>query len=139
MSKTSSEFVGWYTSLEGGTEITTMGQLEANNRTLYAQWERYRTINFLAGQGGTGTMSQMENIKIGDEVTLTANAFTHSELYFIGWIEQTTNATYGDKDKVIVNNNMVLIAQWAKGIPIESESIIKAVKITNLKTIKYII
>ena len=73
--------------------------------------------------GGTGTMSDMVNLKYGTTYTLTQNVFTNTGYIFISWNTKRdgTGTTYQDIDSIsnlsTTNGAIVtLYAMWGNGI-----------------------
>ena len=110
------DFVGWFTSAEGGTEITT-DTVFASNDTIYAHWNVHAyTVKFDAN-GGSGSMDDM-NRKYDDNTALVANAFTYEGHSFSGWNTQAdgsgTSYTDGSIDNLTSTNgdSVTLYAMW---------------------------
>ena len=82
---------------------------------LYAQWEAdpvQYSIAFRAN-GGKGSMDSISGDE-GSTVTLSANKFTRSGYTFNGWNTEKNGSgdSYDDKEKVKLDSNMTLYAQW---------------------------
>ena len=62
--------------------------------------------------GGTGTMGYAL-IPVGEEHTLSANAFTRSGYHFVGWATTPTgDVMYEDRETVVLPGDTVLYAVW---------------------------
>jgi len=110
------DFVGWFTSAEGGTEITT-DTVFASNDTIYAHWNAHSyTVKFDAN-GGNGSMDDMSR-KYDDNTALTANAFTYESHTFSGWNTASdgsgTSYIDGSIDNLTSTNgdSVTLYAMW---------------------------
>ena len=113
-------FTGWGTDSAGnGTVLPAQEEIEVTkDMTLYAQWKANQyTVRFDANTG-TGTMDSI-TVNYDQKVKLTANAFTRSGYYFIGWNitadgsealfpDQGEILNLTDTDGALVN----LFAQW---------------------------
>ena len=94
-------FDGWYTSLEGGTKVTSFGKVE-NNVNYYAHFNADTTIYSVVWKNGTTTLNT-ESYKYGETPTYkgdtptktSTSAYTYT---FSGWSPEiakvTGNATY---------------------------------------------
>lgn len=92
-------FDGWYTSAEGGTEVT-KDTVFSGNDTIYAHWAKIFTITFNAGEG-TVTPASAETDKDGKLSTLpepTREGYTCEGWYTMpgGSGEKVTTATVFD-------------------------------------------
>lgn len=107
-------FTGWYTSLEGGTQITTMSQLDENGRILYAHWENAPTYEItFKSNGGSGTMNK-QTVNYNTSTKLNSNTFTKEGYRFVGWATNPngTGTRYSDGANVTLKDNLTLYAQW---------------------------
>ena len=120
MTKTGYIFIGWGTKLEGGTiyEPTSVPSV-TGDATYYAQWAPSTYNIKFAANGGTGSMSMINNVVDGNSVTLTANKFTRSGYTFAGWNTKAdgTGVSYADGGTVknLVPNKdgiATLYAMW---------------------------
>lgn len=112
--KTAYRFTGWYTELNGGTQITTVAQLEANNRILYPHWEPAPTVTVaFKSNGGSGTMSN-QTVDYNTATNIKANTFTKEGYNFVGWATNGngTGTRYSDEDSITLTENITLYAQW---------------------------
>ena len=120
--KTNYAFDGWNTESDGSgtsyadgatTTISSEGTL-----TLYAQWRELKGKIAFNANGGTGTMSAIENITLGTNVTLPANTFTRTNYDFTGWNTKAngTGNSYVNEDSVTISSEdtLTLYAQWEK-------------------------
>jgi len=55
--KTGYQFLGWFTSPDGGTQITATTKMGAANADYYARWEPNKWKVVYEANGGTGRMS----------------------------------------------------------------------------------
>lgn len=86
---------------------------------LYSEWtENTYNIKFNAN-GGSGTMSDISNVKYTESRALTSNAFSRTGYTFTGWNTKAdgTGTSYADGvtvSKLTANNgeNVTLYAQW---------------------------
>ena len=126
-SKPSNLFDGWYTSLDGGTKITSTSQMDANGRRLYVHWNNSSTVRvtFLAN-GGTGTMSP-QDILYDTETPLNVNEFTNPGYNFAGWSTNAdgTGTRYSDGGNATLTEDLTLYAQWVSA-PIEEFTLASA-------------
>ena len=119
--KKNANFTGWNTAADGsGTAYADEGTVtisEVGKLTLYAQWEDIPvgSIEFNAN-GGTGTMSVVEDIPVGTNTTLPANTFTMKNGTFTGWntAADGSGVDYADEATVAITSTsrIYLYAQW---------------------------
>ncbi len=108
-------FAGWSdgtTVYQAGAEFT----MPAANITLTAQWEKADfTVNYAAGQHGTGAAPAEISKNFGDKITLVAaDTFTASTGYtFAGWSDGTTVYQAG-AEYTMPAANVIFTAQWQK-------------------------
>ena len=108
-------FVGWYTSLTGGTKITSSSKFEvaSNNQVLYAHWETDKveyTITFDAN-GGTVSPSTLKVIYGSTYGTLPTP--TRKGFNFEGWYTTASGGTKIESTtKVNITSNRTLYAHW---------------------------
>lgn len=91
-------FIGWFTSSSGGTEVTS-NNTATQSRTLYAHWESQSSVSWgfiifnivLNTNGGTLNSSYEAFYYYGSEKTLpTASQITYSGKTFGGWYENSS-------------------------------------------------
>ena len=105
-------FLGWYTSAEGGTEITAQTPVRATvNQTLYAHWSRntYK-VNFNANGGSVSTTSKNveSGAKYGTLPTPTRTGWT-----FKGWFTAATGGSQVTADSMVsITSEQTLYARW---------------------------
>ena len=105
--RTGYHFYKWNTKADGtGTAYSnkqkvTLTTTKGKNIKLYAQWKENKYNIVFDKNGGTGTMSGMENRVYSREYTLSANKFTRKGYLFGGWsTSKTGSKKYSDKAKV---------------------------------------
>lgn len=116
------DFVGWYTSPTGGTRITAdTVSTSLYNQTLYAHWElKQYTVRFNANGGSCGTSSI--NAVIGTAPSSLPTA-TRTGFSFAGWFTAASGGTQmtvsnwnsvisGMNPTTLVNNGLTLYAHW---------------------------
>ncbi len=102
------------TAYSDGADVKNLA--ESGNITLTAQWKpNTYTIEFNAGDGGTGNMTAM-SVTYDEASNLTANTFTKTGYSFAGW-SGSNGEKYADKESVknlaTENGSIVtLTAQW---------------------------
>lgn len=114
-------FTGWNTEADGSgadyVDEATVTISSEDTLVLYAQWEDIQvgSIEFNAN-GGTGTMTAIEDIPVGTSVTLPANTFTRTDYLFDGWNTESDGSGTGYADEATVpissEDTLVLYAQW---------------------------
>ncbi len=112
-------FVGWYTSEDGGTTLSDtpydFTTSVTEDLTLYAKWEEVPTCTVTydlnGGSGAVGEDYSKQNIPVGETITVKA-APVRNGYTFTGWFDGTN--TYQPGNKVAVNSNITLTAQWEK-------------------------
>ncbi len=116
------------TAYRGGWDFSWPLSQNGGTVMLRAVWaESTYSIAFNAN-GGKGTMNNISNIKITDEVTLTKNVFTRSGYTFKGWSTLSTGKVkYVDGSKVSFataenGDTIILYAVWEKDGQEEPES-----------------
>ena len=112
--KPGSRFAGWFTALNGGTQVTSLSDLEANNGIIYVHWQAAPTVSItFNSNGGTGTMNK-QTIEADLTTNLNPNLFTRTDYNFIGWNtkQDGTGTTYADGGPIKLTQNMTLYAIW---------------------------
>ena len=106
------EFVGWFTQTSGGTEITSMTQVEiAGAHTLYARWKgKTYNVNFYAN-GGSCSVSKKSVVyyeKYGDLPVPTKIGYN-----FSGWYTDISSGYVVTKDTIVTTSqDQTLYARW---------------------------
>ncbi|MBS5931767.1 MAG: InlB B-repeat-containing protein [Clostridiales bacterium] len=106
------EFVGWFTQTSGGTEITSMTQVEiAGAHTLYARWKgKTYNVNFYAN-GGYCSVSNKSVVyyeKYGDLPVPTKIGYN-----FSGWYTDISSGYVVTKDTIVTTSqDQTLYARW---------------------------
>ena len=78
-------FNGWYTSVTGGSKVTTIITMGNTNTIIYAQWSPISyTIKFDGNGATSGSMSNQTFI-YGTPLALRTNAYTNGDSKFVGW------------------------------------------------------
>lgn len=114
--KTSSMFDGWYSSAEGGTQIMTTNQLDANGRILYAHWQNAANVHVtFDANGGTGTMGR-QVVPNSESTRLNSNAYTRDGYSFVGWSSTPDGMgdRYSDREFITIKEDLILYAQWLR-------------------------
>ena len=109
-------FKGWFKD-SGCTDPWDFDSDTVNvDTTLYAKWVRLHKITFNA-HGGTGTMSAV-TVEDGQDVTLSANAYTNGENIFSSWNteEDGSGISYEDEETLTPTADLTLYAQWAERV-----------------------
>ncbi len=90
------------------------------NQQFYAVWEGSPYTIVFNSNGGSGSMSSL-SAKYGEEIRLTANAFTKEEATFAGWntASNGSGTAYADGStvktaSVLDNDTLTLYAQWVE-------------------------
>ena len=117
-SRTSCKFVGWYTSVDGGSQVTTKTTFKAS-KTIYARWDYLIRYHLNGGNYGEGTQSadiltqtyKHHNVAL----TITSLKPTKKGYVFKGWAESktATEPTYLPGGKYTKNNPDTLYAVYA--------------------------
>jgi uncharacterized repeat protein (TIGR02543 family) len=105
-------FSGWYTSINGGTQIVdTTKVTETSAHTLFAQWTPITfTVNFDSNGGDVvnTTITATYDSTYGDLPTPTKEGYT-----FLGWYtEKTDGEQISSTTKVSTTENQTLYAHW---------------------------
>ena len=108
------DFDGWY----NGNDKVTSSYVVNSNVTLTAHWTEKPqfTITFdKNNNAATGVMSNQIIYRDANE-TLSANSYELAGYQFIGWNTKTdgSGTSYLDEDKISLNKNITLYAQWIK-------------------------
>ena len=108
-SRTGYTFDGWYTSIDGGTKITSSTTVSiTTNQTLYARWiAKTPTVTFdpAGGSVSPSINTVIYGNKYGTLPTPTKTGYT-----FTGWYYNNTKIE--SSTKVSVESNHTLIAHW---------------------------
>jgi uncharacterized repeat protein (TIGR02543 family) len=101
-------FAGWSTSEEGDVvyaneeSVLNLTDIPGDTITLYAKWGKdIYTVSYVAN-GGSGYMAP-GIVTVGQEYTLTANAFTREGYFFIGWSLLNNGEVHIENESVIQN------------------------------------
>ena len=109
-------FLGWYTEVNGGTQVTT-SYIPTSNITLYAQWQenpKYLvTFNPNGGSVSPDTKSVYEGTEIGNLPIPTREEYT-----FLGWYTEVNGGTQVTTSYV-PTSNITLYAHWQGNIILE--------------------
>ncbi|ROR25332.1 putative repeat protein (TIGR02543 family) [Mobilisporobacter senegalensis] len=106
------EFLGWFTEIDGGTQITASNIVNTTEKqTLYAHWkEGSFTVNFY-GNGGT--------VPISNKIVVYKSAYgelpipTRTNYVFQGWYTSTVGGTRITEDSIMtVTGSHTIYAQW---------------------------
>ena len=128
-------FEGWKDS--NNNIVTEIGKTETGDKAFTAIWLQIFTVEFNAGDGGSGTM-QPQTGKDGDTLTLTENAFTRAGHTFAGWKDNDSTATYEDGGTITLAKNVTLVAQWTPiavtGVSLDKTSATLAIGATETLT-----
>lgn len=132
-SKSGSVFVGWFTAVSGGTQITNNSKLSSNT-TVYARWQSTYTVSYNANGGSGAPASQTKyhgtNLTLttakpsgNKKVTVTFNpnggtvspTSTTKECSFVRWNTNAagTGTSYNSGGTYSANANATLYAQWS--------------------------
>ena len=110
-------FIGWYTGIEVGEEVTSSyvpnGNIEIFAR--YRNLEQY-TITFDKNHdSATGSMSN-QTIYENTETQLNENEYALVEYQFVGWNTERdgSGTSYLDEESITLTDNITLYAQWIK-------------------------
>lgn len=106
-------FLGWFTSREGGEQITaeTVSSFTADT-TLYAHWAtQFCTVTF-DKNGGVGSMKAMK-VEHGKSFTLPACSFTKASFHFVGWDLNGKLYQAGAQITDTSPDSLVLRATWS--------------------------
>ena len=85
------QFAGWYTELEGGTEVTTATVFDEDT-TIYALYSDVYTITLNVGEGGTLPEGAATTLTTkGGRLELLPTPETSAAVVFLGWYTQETD------------------------------------------------
>lgn len=106
------EFVGWFTQLSGGTQITSMTQVEiAGVHTLYARWKgKTYNVSFYANGGycSVNNKSVVYYENYGDLPVPTKSGYN-----FSGWYTDLSSGYVVTKDTIVtLSQDQILYARW---------------------------
>ncbi len=110
-------FVGWYTSEDDGETLSDepydFDTPVTDDITLYAKWVPLYTVTYdlNGGTGADGVDYTAKTVLAGTEITVN-DAPTRSEYTFSGYSYGVN--IYNPGDKLIVNTDVVLTAQWTE-------------------------
>lgn len=144
--RTGYTFNGWYTSLTGGTQVTSGTKMGAGNTTIYARWTPISSVVTLNANGGSvspSTMTVQYDSTYGAFPTPTRTGYT-----FVGWFNENykTNSlnyyadAYGDLKNAFGYNQDSLwnhYLNWGNGEGRQISQYISStkVKITSAQTL----
>ena len=119
-------FKGWFTSANGGTQITSETKVTiTNNQTLYAQWEKAEYSIKYDANGGTGNIPE-SSYPIDKNGKITDIEPTRVGYRFLGWSKSkiAKSPTYKANDIYTEKADITLYAVW-KILPAINASINK--------------
>ena len=109
--RTGYTFLGWYTAVSGGTQITQATTMTSTqNHTVYAQWEANNYTLAYNNNGGTGCTSKTVtyNSSYGTLCTPIRTGYT-----FLGWYTSATGGTQITQSTIMnKTQNHTIYAQW---------------------------
>jgi len=109
--KTGHTFKGWYTSLSGGTQITSSTKVTITSaQTLYAQWSvNFYTLTYNANGGSVSTSSKTVayGSNYGTLPTPTRTGYT-----FNGWYTSASGGSKVSSSTTMGAGNATIYAQW---------------------------
>lgn len=105
-------FKGWYTLIDGGTEITSSSIVsEKSNQTLYAHWIPREFTITLDGNGGSVTPSSITVIY--DSLFKNLPTPTRTGYIFNGWYTSKTDGENITNSSIVkITANQTLYAHW---------------------------
>ena len=87
VSKEGLNFIGWYTKLEGGTQVTADTKVEnGDNHPLYARWSPYVTVTIYDSISEFMRCLETRKLRIGSKYGTLPTLPNRSRLKFGGWI-----------------------------------------------------
>ena len=101
--RTSYTFDGWYTSVSGGTKVTsTTNYTNVGAQTLYAHWTGVPYNIVYNANGGNGSMSN-QTLNYGVSSNLSSNTFEKTGYAFLEWNTKSdgTGTSYSNGQSVI--------------------------------------
>lgn len=109
--RTGYTFLGWYTAVSGGTQITQSTTMTSTqNHTVYAQWKANTYTLAYNNNGGTGCTSKTVtyNSSYGTLCTPIRTGYT-----FLGWYTSATGGTQISQSTIMnKTQNHTIYAQW---------------------------
>lgn len=103
-------FLGWFTDVEGGTQITSTTPIKYEKETYYAHWliNQY-TVTF-DGNGGSdeGTLTDDYHTELGALPVSTRIGYT-----FVGWFTEKTGGEEVTPTTKIPARNVIYYAHWS--------------------------
>ena len=115
-SRSGYDFAGWFTAVEGGTQITADTELISDSEhTLYAHWSKKKVAVLFDGNGGT-VSSTGSTVEYGETYGTLPTA-TRTDYTFAGWYTEKENGTQvTSATKVTTAASHTLYAQWTKNV-----------------------
>ena len=118
--RTDHEFLGWFTSASGGTQVSDSTTMGAGDTTVYAHWGRDQYTVRFDPNGGTGTMAD-QKINTNQAAGLNRmSGLARTGFTFKGWADRqlTNKVTYADGGQVNSlgpkNSTVILYAVWQR-------------------------
>ncbi len=112
-------FACWNTSAEGDGDRYENGEslTPTESLVLYAQWGKTCTLQF--NKNNDDAEGEMEEVSVpaGSSLSLPANTFSLTGFYCSGWNTSPdgSGASYTNGQTIILNESLVLYAQWKEG------------------------
>lgn len=115
------KFVGWLSSVDGMVyqpeDLLTMSQ----DVMLSAQWQAVYQVVY-DGNEGKGTVPQTQEYEPGTTVYVAAPAGLVREGFeFVGWLSSIDGLIYQAGDSLLVDQDIMLLAQWLANAPVTVE------------------
>lgn len=108
--RTGYRFVGWFTAVTGGTQVTSSTTMGSSNTTIYAHWtEKSYTIAFNANGG---TVSEKTRTKKYGSTYGTLPTPTRSGYTFMGWYTTSSGGSRVSSSTKVGDANATIYAHW---------------------------
>ncbi|MFA5526315.1 MAG: InlB B-repeat-containing protein, partial [Acholeplasmataceae bacterium] len=109
--RTGYTFLGWFTQLSGGTEVSEITQGSTGNRTLYARWSAITYTITYGNLQGTSHINPA-SYTIQTPTILLGNPTGRTGYTFAGWYDAPEAGTRYEEIPVGSTGNLSLYARW---------------------------
>lgn len=103
-------FVGWYTSLSGGSQVYQSTKMGSYDTTIYAHWLADTSRLYFDANGGSVSESVRE-IQIGEKYGYLPEP-TRNDYTFIGWFTSRSGGSYVSSNTTMGSSDTTIYAHW---------------------------
>ena len=113
-------FLGWFTALSGGTEITQDTTIPSVNTTVFAHWSPNADITVSFDANGGDPVMQTQQVRVGTTYASAIGADgaviqpTLAGYTFLGWFTASSNGLQIFETTVVKDSDSIFYARWSQ-------------------------